>query len=234
MNEFVLAATLLSVLGQSATAHVEQRVFRAPDGTRIPYGISIPADYNANQPRPLVLALHPGAFQGQLYYGLRYLRSIFSPALKDLGAIMVAPDCPARSWSEPAAEQAVEALLHSVMDEYAIDRRRILVTGYSMGGRGTWYMASRHSDLFTAAIPVAGSPGNEPIDRLGKIPMYVIHSRNDEVSPFAPDENMALELAKLGRPVRFEALAGLGHFEMGGYIEAFTRAGHWVAEQWAK
>jgi predicted peptidase len=55
-------------------------------------------------------------------------------------------------------------------------------------------MSARHPDVFTAAIPVAGSSGDEPLDRLGKIPTYVIHSRDDEVVPFAPDERVALEL----------------------------------------
>ena len=49
-------------------------------------------------------------------------------------------------------------------------------------------MASRHADLFTAAIPMAASPGDLPIDRLATMPTYIIHSRDDEVSPFAPDE----------------------------------------------
>ena len=96
------------------------------------------------------------------------MRGIVSPALKDLNAIIVAPDCPTRSWSDPAAEQAVMALLQNVMKEYAVDRRRILVTGFSLGGRGTWFMSSRHADLFTGAIPIAGASGDEPLDRLGK------------------------------------------------------------------
>jgi hypothetical protein len=64
-------------------------------------------------------------------------------------------------------------------------------------------MASRHADLFTAAIPMAASTGDEPIDRLGTIPT-----------------------------VRFEALRDLGHFERGGYVDALRRAGRWIAERW--
>jgi predicted peptidase len=161
------------------------------------------------------------------------MRGIVSPALKDLNAIIVAPDCPTRSWSDPAAEQAVMALLQNVMKEYAVDRRRILVTGFSLGGRGTWFMSSRHADLFTGAIPIAGSSGDEPLDRLGKIPTYVIHSRQDQVVPFEPDERTTRQLEKIGKPVRFEALDGLSHYEMGGYIDALTRGGKWIAERWS-
>ena len=132
------------------------------------------------------------------------------------------------------AERAVMALLQSILDEYAIDRRRLVVTGFSLGGRGTWFMSSRHADLFTAAIPIAGASGDEPIDRLGRIPTYVIHSRADQVVPFGPDERTTRELETLGRVVRFEALDGLGHYDMGGYVDALARGGRWVAERWAQ
>ena len=132
------------------------------------------------------------------------------------------------------ADRAVMALVQSILDEYPIDRRRILVTGFSLGGRGTWFMSSRHADLFTAAIPIAGSSGDEPLDRLGRIPTYVIHSREDQVVPFGPDERTTREIEKLGRVVRFEALDGLGHYDMGGYVDALARGGRWVAERWAQ
>lgn len=227
----LLASSLLALLSQSASPAVLQRTFVSPDTGKVLYGISIPPGYTSREPRPLVLALHPGG-ERTPYYGLSFMRGIVSPALKDLGAIIVAPDCPTRAWSDPAAERAVMALLDSVMKEYAIDRRRVLVTGFSLGGRGTWFMSSRHADFFTAAIPIAGSSGDEPLDRLGRIPTYVIHSRNDQVVPFDPDERTTRQLEKLGRVVRFEALEGLGHYEMGGYVDALARAGRWVAERW--
>ena len=227
----LLASALFALLGQSTPPAVLQRTFVAPESGRILYGISVPAGYSAREPRPLILALHPGG-ERTPYYGLSFMRGIVSPALKDLNAIIVAPDCPTRSWSDPAAEQAVMALLQNVMKEYAVDRRRILVTGFSLGGRGTWFMSSRHADLFTGAIPIAGSSGDEPLDRLGTIPTYVIHSRQDQVVPFEPDERTTRQLEKMGKPVRFEALDGLGHYEMGGYIDALTRGGKWIAERW--
>jgi predicted peptidase len=228
----LIALTLFAALSQQAAPAVLQRTFVAPEAGRILYGISIPPGYTSREPRPLVLALHPGG-ERTPYYGLSFMRGIVSPALKELGAIIVAPDCPTRAWSDPAAEGAVMALLESVMKEYAIDRRRILVTGFSLGGRGTWFMSSRHADVFTAAIPIAGSSGEEPLERLGRIPTYVIHSRNDQVVPFDPDQRTTQQLEKLGRTVRFEALEGLGHYEMGGYIDALARAGRWVAERWS-
>jgi predicted peptidase len=106
------------------------------------------------------------------------------------------------------------------------------VVGFSMGGRGTWFMASRHPDLFTGAIPMAASTGDEPIDRLGTIPTYIIHSRDDEVVPYEPAERNARALEKMKRNVEFETVWDIGHFQMGGYVESLRRAGRWMASQW--
>ena len=124
------------------------------------------------------------------------------------------------------------ALVEKIRIDYKVDRRRILVSGFSLGGRGTWFMASRHADVFTAAIAMAASSGDEPLDTLATIPTYVIHSRDDQVVPFAPAERTARALEKLGRSIRFEALENVGHYEMGGYIESLRRAARWVADRW--
>ena len=36
----------------------------------------------------------------------------------------------------------------------------------------------------------------------------------------------------MGRTIRFEALDGLSHYQMGGYVSAIRRAGQWIAERW--
>ena len=41
---------------------------------------------------------------------------------------------------------------------HAIDKAKVVVTGYSMGGAGTWHFAEKYPERFSAAIPVAGRP----------------------------------------------------------------------------
>lgn len=223
--------TLLVALLQPAAPGVHHLLFPAPELGPVRYALSIPRGYNPGEPRPLVLALHPGG-ERVPGYGASFVQQIVAPGLSDLGAIIVAPDCPTRAWTDPLAERAVLALLQSVLNEYSIDRSRVLVTGFSLGGRGTWFMASQHADLFTAAIPMAGATGDTPIDRLATMPTYVIHSRDDDVVPFAPSGRVVADLKRLGRPVELEALEGVTHFAMGGYVSSLRRAGRWVVEQW--
>ena len=231
----VMAGLMATALTQSApiSPGVHELTFATPGGGSMLYAISIPRNYDPQMPAPLVLVLHSGG-ERMRYYGSAFMRLLVAPALGDLRPIMIAPDCPTNSWSDAPAEEAVMALLQSVLSQFNIDRRRVLVTGFSLGGRGTWFMASRHADLFTAAIPMASSPGGLPIDSLATMPTYIIHSRDDEVSPFAQDENVAKQLMEMGRPVRFQALYGYGHYEMYRYVDALKGAGRWVVDQWRR
>jgi predicted peptidase len=229
----LLIAILLAQSALAPLPRVRNRTMPVEQVGTVTFGISVPHGYEAGNPRPLVVALHPGGAR-VAYYGSRFLQQVVLPGLGELGAVVVAPDCPARSWTDPAADQAVMALVEQVRKEYAIDPRKILVAGFSMGGRGTWFMSSRHADLFTGAIVMAGPVGDEPLENRSRIPTYVIHSRDDLVVPFAPAEQAARQLATMGRPIKFEELRGPGHSDMGGYVDALRRGGLWIAEAWKK
>jgi predicted peptidase len=226
-----LLISLLVLLGQPPQRGIEDHALQVDGVGQVFYGISVPNDYDPKDPRPLVLALHPGGTRMR-YYGSAYMRQVVAPGVRDLKPIIVAPDCPAQGWIDPGCERAAMALVQYAFDHYSIDRRRILVVGFSLGGRGTWFMSSHHSDVFTAAIPMAASTGDEPIDKLATMPTYVIHSRADQVVPFAPAERNARELEKLGRTIKFEALSDLSHYDMIAYVDALRRGARWVADRW--
>ena len=215
-----------------AAPRVTETVFELPGGGEMLYAISLPAGYDggSDDPRPLILALHPGGRSP--YYGSSFMRQIVDPALRGWGAVIVAPDVPTRSWANEDSEEAVLALLNDVLENHTIDRTRILVTGFSMGGRGTWYLATRHADLFTGAIPIAASRGDDSLDGLGAMPVGLIHSPDDEVVPYGPAEETALLLAERGHPVQMIRLAGASHYMMGNYIAPLRTAGEWMKEQW--
>ena len=210
---------------------IEETALDLGDGASMRYGIALPADYDpsARDPRPLVIALHPGGRSP--YYGSDFMQGIVEPALRAWGAVIVAPDVPDRSWATPRSERAVLALVEHVMAERAIDPARVLVTGFSMGGRGTWYMAARHADVFTGAIVMAGSPDEGEIADV-RIPIFLIHSPDDEVVPFGPAEEAYSALAARGHPVEMRVLPGASHYMMGAYVPVLRVAGRWMLERW--
>ena len=197
----------------------------------INYAISIPANYSPAKPVPLILALHFGVGGGDAAgAGSDVVKILVGPALEGLGAIIVAPDSVRGSWSTPENEKAVNALLDMVLARYTIDRKKIAVTGYSMGGAGSWHFAEKFPERFSAAIPVSGTP---PESASGwRLPVFAIHSRDDQIAPFDPTEARIAELQKTGVNAKLIPLTGITHYEMDRFQDALRQAVPWLREIW--
>jgi predicted peptidase len=202
-----------------------------PDQPEIHYSILIPRGYSPSKPVPLVLALHFAVPGGNAAGAGRDLVQILvAPALGELSAIIVAPDSVRGDWSSPENETAVNALLDRVESGYAIDPKKIVVTGYSMGGAGAWHFGEKFPSRFSAVIPVAGRP---PASSAGwHLPVLAIHSRDDQVVPFAPTEARITELQKSGVNAKLIALTGITHFETYRFRDALRQAIPWLKEVW--
>ena len=214
-------------LGEEVHATIHQEVMES--GAR--YSLAVPKDYKPSRSVPLVLALHYGGTVTP-YYGTEALIGIFEPGLRKLGAIMVAPDCTGDDWTDPQAEEDVLAILDRVIAEYNIDPQRTLITGYSMGGIGTWYLAPRHPDRFSAALVVSGYPPEGVLDGPWTTPLYVIHSRADDILPYEATTAAVEELQGRGVQVELDLKGTLGHYQMEMFIDPIKEAVPWIKEVW--
>jgi predicted peptidase len=82
------------------------------------------------------------------------------------------------------ARMALE-IVDSLRREFAIDERRIYVTGQSMGGAGAWNMLANRPHFFAAAAICCG--GESPDDGTGSIdtPVWNFHGDSDQTVPVA-------------------------------------------------
>jgi predicted peptidase len=201
------------------------------DEPAIHYAISIPRNYSPPARVPLILALHFGVRGGDSAgAGRDVVAILIGPALAELGAIIVAPDSMRGNWSSPENERAVNALLDMVLAGYSVDTKKLAVTGFSMGGAGTWHIAAKYPERFSAAIPVAGTPpaaGSE-----WRLPILAIHSRNDQVAPIGPTETRIAELQKAGVNAKLITLTGITHYETYRFVDGLRQAVPWLREIW--
>lgn len=201
------------------------------DEPPIRFAISIPRNYSPSTLVPLILALHFGVRGGDAAgAGGDVVQILIGPALAELGAIIVAPDSVRGDWSSPENEKAVNALLDTVLAHYSIDKKKVVVTGFSMGGTGSWHFAEKFPERFSAAIPVAGRP---PASASGwRLPVLAIHSRDDQVVPFDPVKARIAELQKAGMNAKLIPLAGITHYETYRFRDALRQAVPWLREVW--
>lgn len=206
--------------------------FARTDGPAVRYAIYVPRNYSRAASVPLILALHFGVGPGGTSTGAGgdVIRTLVGPALSDLDAVIVAPDSVRGDWSNPENDKAVKELLDMVLSRYSIDKKRVAVTGFSMGGAGTWHYAQMFPDLFSAAIPVAGRP---PASASGwRLPVFAVHSRDDQVVPFGPTESRIAELQKAGVNAKLISLTGITHFETSRFRDGLRQAVPWLREVW--
>ena len=201
------------------------------DEPAIRYAISIPRNYSPSTPVPLILALHFGVQGGSAAgAGRDVVQILIGPALAELGAIIVAPDSVRGDWSTAENEKAVNALLDMVLARYLIDKKKVVVTGFSMGGTGSWHFAEKYPERFSAAIPVAGRP---PASASGwRLPVLAIHSHDDQVVPFDPTEARIGELQKAGVNAKLIPLTGITHYETYRFRDALRQGVSWLREVW--
>jgi predicted peptidase len=223
----LLLCVAVSVAPGAYAQTIHDEVLPQKDGPAIHYAISLPRGYHG-VPVPLILALHFGGDpQGA---GRAMLEILIQPALGDLGAVIVAPDSVGGGWSTALNEQGVNALLAAVEKSYAIDQKKVVVTGFSMGGQGTWYWAGKYPDRFSAAIPISGTP--TPSAATWRLPVFAVHSRDDRVQPIGPTEQRIAELKQRGINAQIVVLTGIEHFETYKFVSGLRQAVPWVQELW--
>ena len=228
----------------------------SPEGTRVRFAILVPP-INPGERVPLVLALHGLANPDSVaaWYGQQTLESLFGIALRPLGAIIVAPDAPRNNWTDPMAERATMALVDEMKRRYPIDERRTMVTGVDMGGMGAWFLAHQHPQAFRVVVPISSFPliRKTNIDRVGLaaaynamvsdassawaepfrgLPVYAIHSRQDENVPFSAESTLVARINARGGYVHFAKLDSLKHNPARAYGPALRAAIPWIRRQW--
>jgi len=111
----------------------------------------------ADGPRPVIVFLHGAGERGsdnvaQINGNINNLLSM----AQSRGAYLYAPQRTSGNWNLTAVTDAVMSMTDQIVNQQNGDNNRLYVTGLSLGGGGTWNMASRFADRFAAAVPIAG------------------------------------------------------------------------------
>ncbi len=132
----------------------------ALDGSVQPYGVTIPESYDGSKPARLYVWLHG---RDQTLTEASFLTKFPKPnkgltyAAADVGQIVL--DCYGR-WNNAnhwAGEVDVFEAIAEVSRRYKIDKNRIILRGFSLGGAGAWHIALQYPDRFAAAEIGAGT-----------------------------------------------------------------------------
>lgn len=185
------------------------------NGDKYDYQVHIPEGYKKKREWPVILFLHGAGERGNntLLPTKVGLGAVIRKQSALYPAITVFPQCPSKKWwSSKLCEQIALASLAKVITQYAINPKRIYLTGISMGGFGVWEFASKYpnkwSALFVIAARVKPGGGHKPSigsisskyhgDKLylmtakavSHIPTWIVHGTKDDVVPVTESRKM--------------------------------------------
>jgi predicted peptidase len=155
-----------------------------------------------NKKWPLMLFLHGAGERGTNLSAV----AVHGPPkiLKDrpdFPFVVISPQCPARqSWHT----ETLMALVDDAIKRYKVDPERVYLTGLSMGGFGSWALATAYPDRFAAVAPICG--GGNVIDLLlpnrtaafKSLPIWAFHGAKDTTVKLEESQRMVEAFKRAG------------------------------------
>lgn len=179
--------------------------------TELPALVYPPGADSTSGPVPLILFLHGRGERGsdrallRVWGPLRYLDEG-----QTLPAYVAAPQCPLDVEHWGFLLDDLDRWLDGLLGEYPIDPNRVYLTGFSMGGFGTWQWALRRPERFAALMPVAGNGSRYGIygvktdlSALKDMPIWMIHGAQDEVVPVSGADEFHRALLDAGASIGY-------------------------------
>lgn len=209
------------------------------DGVGYRYQIYIPVNYTPDELHPVILFLHGAGEQGE--DGRLPTQVGLGPAIREAGNrfpfIVVFPQSHPHQLSGERATLALKTLDQTIK-EFNGDPERIYLTGISMGGYATWYLAVHAPHKFAALVPISGyvtkprpdlsakqnaailkenpfAKSSDPYmtvaSQISRVPVWIFHGGADSVVWPEESRRMFQALKASGLEVRYTEYDGVGH-----------------------
>ncbi len=204
------------------------------------------------QPYGLYLPAGPAPHGLQLYlHGLSatHASQVEQPGMQqrfgeELNRILVAPlGRGPHGWYSDISERDVLDALADAEANYSVDPEQVFVSGYSMGGYGTFYFASLYPQRFAGFVDWVGYPGDgcertpahntcpnggpsnayEFFENLEHIPGAMLYGADDELVNVQQGEAVRARFSELALPHIYYFHPGAEHF-------SFLAADDWAKE----
>jgi poly(3-hydroxybutyrate) depolymerase/prenyltransferase beta subunit len=189
------------------------RTVKTADGDR-KFTLYVPEGYDGSKTFPVILFLHGGSERGQ--DGIVPAQVGIGPAILNrpggVPALVVFPQA-RENWTAGSADvKAALAALDHVMTTCKADPKRVIVTGMSMGGRGTWELAAAIPERFAAVVPICAPAKPETKAQLKNLPVWAFCGDADRETTVLGMRTMIEALQHDGGTARLTEYRGVGHW----------------------
>ena len=135
------------------------------------------APKNIEKNRPLIIQMH-GYNQDAAY---QKNAAKWEPVADTGRFVVVFPNGQNKAWDTGGDKDLnfIKAIINEMSNKYGIDKKRVYVSGFSMGGMMSYVVANKMSDQIAAIAPVSG--GGAPSTAKRAMPIIHTHGTTDDV-----------------------------------------------------
>lgn len=178
---------------------------------------------------PLIVYLHGSGLRGNdNEKPLAKLPHQFTDSLHraKYACYILIPQCPANdSWvlfpdfpqnlastveATPVSKNLVKLINH-ITETRNIDTNRLYLTGFSLGGEGTFDLLMREPDMFACGVPIASVADTSKAGTIHNIPVWAFHGSADLVNPVVYSRLMIEAIRKQGGNPKYTEFEGGSH-----------------------
>lgn len=174
---------------QRPTTGFLSRVYKDESGDH-KYVVFVPRAYTPAKKWPVILFLHGAGERGN--DGVLPIRVGLGPLVQlreaNFPFVVVFPQCEEqhdrilKGWSPDRIDgQRALKILDEVEKIYSIDTKREVLTGWSMGGYGSWEIAARFPDRWLSVVPLSGGGDEAWAEKLKTVPIWAWHGATDRL-----------------------------------------------------
>lgn len=205
-----------------------------------PYLLTVPPGYDASRPAPLTFSLHSlgGTYTQYAVFSPNQLRQFGD----ERGSLVATPlGRGTNGWYTDEAETDFFEVWADVARHFELDPEKVALTGYSMGGYGTYKLGTQYPDLFGKAFTTVGPPGrgiwvppappsdgadtnsNPVLENVRWIPYLNWVQASDELVPYAGPRAQQMRFDALGLRSQLWTFSPGEHFTLA-VVDGWARA----------
>jgi dienelactone hydrolase len=174
------------------------------------YKVHLPPCYDIGRRCPLVIFLHGAGCVNKDIDDVNedMVNCLPSKSKRDFPFVIICPASGQHGWHTPQILQIVE----EAKARWHVDPNRIYLTGMSMGGFGTFRIASELPETFAAIIPLCGGCEPPRAKQLKNVPTWAFHGDADNVVRYENSWNIIEAMKKADcKEAKLTTLHGAGH-----------------------
>ncbi len=212
MKRFLIFKTfLLIAVLMACSSNPAKKVVKYHYLSYLPKGY----DQNIEKKWPLIIFLHGASLRGN---DLEKVKKYGIPKLiedgQDFEFVIISPQCP--SYQDWTTDDWFTSTFNEIIDKYHVDTTRVYLTGMSLGGEGTWFIAEQYPEKFAAIAPVCGrithiSNIQKDYKKLSRLPIWIFHGAKDKVYSVEESDMMYKMLKEINDDVQYTRYPELGH-----------------------